>query len=179
MWRSWGAFLPVWAERHQQGREHVWEAAFGMLGVGHGGAGGAPRLRGVAVEPFCSLRSYVSCRFRSLIGLFRFAQVASLPLWLPKTLSPGSGRELQRLSYLGAFFSFSVFAEDDVSIRAIGTLRLLCPDCFPDTRCMLIQFVPSLPRLKWLKNISQGLPLPWKTLAWLANHCSITWSWEG
>ncbi|XP_008264165.2 ubiquitin conjugation factor E4 B isoform X1 [Oryctolagus cuniculus] len=42
--------------------------------------------------------------------------VASLPLWLPKPLSPGSGRELQRLSYLGAFFSFSVFAEDDVKV---------------------------------------------------------------
>ncbi|KAG3282098.1 ubiquitin conjugation factor E4 B isoform X1 [Ictidomys tridecemlineatus] len=42
--------------------------------------------------------------------------VASLPLWLPKSLSPGSGRELQRLSYLGAFFSFSVFAEDDVKV---------------------------------------------------------------
>ncbi|XP_035881175.1 ubiquitin conjugation factor E4 B isoform X1 [Phyllostomus discolor] len=42
--------------------------------------------------------------------------VASLPLWLPKTLSPGSGRELQRLSYLGAFFSFSVFAEDDAKV---------------------------------------------------------------
>uniref|UniRef100_A0A2K6SQG5 Ubiquitin conjugation factor E4 n=1 Tax=Saimiri boliviensis boliviensis TaxID=39432 RepID=A0A2K6SQG5_SAIBB len=42
--------------------------------------------------------------------------VASLPLWLPKSLSPGCGRELQRLSYLGAFFSFSVFAEDDVKV---------------------------------------------------------------
>ncbi|XP_051028149.1 ubiquitin conjugation factor E4 B [Acomys russatus] len=42
--------------------------------------------------------------------------VASLPLWLPKSLSPGSGRELQRLSYLGAFFSFSVFAEDDSKV---------------------------------------------------------------
>uniref|UniRef100_A0A8C5USW4 Ubiquitin conjugation factor E4 n=1 Tax=Microcebus murinus TaxID=30608 RepID=A0A8C5USW4_MICMU len=42
--------------------------------------------------------------------------VASLPLWLPKSLSPGSGRELQRLSYLGAFFSFSVFAEDDAKV---------------------------------------------------------------
>ncbi|NXU73832.1 UBE4B factor, partial [Oreotrochilus melanogaster] len=39
--------------------------------------------------------------------------VVSLPLWLPKSLSPGAGRELQRLSYLGAFFSLSVFAEDD------------------------------------------------------------------
>ncbi|XP_056651778.1 ubiquitin conjugation factor E4 B isoform X1 [Monodelphis domestica] len=42
--------------------------------------------------------------------------VASLPLWLPKSLSPGSGRELQRLSYLGAFFSLSVFAEDDTKV---------------------------------------------------------------
>ncbi|XP_077105770.1 ubiquitin conjugation factor E4 B isoform X1 [Ranitomeya variabilis] len=39
--------------------------------------------------------------------------MASLPLWLPKSLSPASGRELQRLSYLGSFFSLSVFAEDD------------------------------------------------------------------
>ncbi|XP_031469196.1 ubiquitin conjugation factor E4 B isoform X2 [Phasianus colchicus] len=39
--------------------------------------------------------------------------VVSLPLWLPKSLSTGAGRELQRLSYLGAFFSLSVFAEDD------------------------------------------------------------------
>ncbi|XP_010140206.1 PREDICTED: ubiquitin conjugation factor E4 B isoform X1 [Buceros rhinoceros silvestris] len=42
--------------------------------------------------------------------------VVSLPLWLPKSLSAGAGRELQRLSYLGAFFSLSVFAEDDVSV---------------------------------------------------------------
>ncbi|CAN2388081.1 Ubiquitination factor E4B [Pristimantis euphronides] len=39
--------------------------------------------------------------------------MASLPLWLPKPLSPATGRELQRLSYLGSFFSLSVFAEDD------------------------------------------------------------------
>ncbi|XP_034294754.1 ubiquitin conjugation factor E4 B isoform X1 [Pantherophis guttatus] len=39
--------------------------------------------------------------------------VVSLPLWLPKSLSPGMGRELQRLSYLGVFFGLSVFAEDD------------------------------------------------------------------
>ncbi|KAG8568373.1 hypothetical protein GDO81_013972 [Engystomops pustulosus] len=39
--------------------------------------------------------------------------MASLPLWLPKSLSPASGRELQCLSYLGSFFSLSVFAEDD------------------------------------------------------------------
>ncbi|XP_038602277.1 ubiquitin conjugation factor E4 B isoform X2 [Tachyglossus aculeatus] len=42
--------------------------------------------------------------------------VVSLPLWLPKSLSPGSGRELQKLSYLGPFFSLSVFAEDDTKV---------------------------------------------------------------
>ncbi|XP_058498861.1 ubiquitin conjugation factor E4 B isoform X5 [Solea solea] len=40
----------------------------------------------------------------------------SLPLWCPKPVSPGSGREVQRLSYLGAFFSLSVFAEDDTKV---------------------------------------------------------------
>ncbi|XP_078144414.1 ubiquitin conjugation factor E4 B isoform X3 [Centroberyx gerrardi] len=42
--------------------------------------------------------------------------VTSLPLWCPKPLSPGCGREVQRLSYLGAFFSLSVFAEDDTKV---------------------------------------------------------------
>ncbi|KAI9530903.1 Ubiquitin conjugation factor E4 B [Dissostichus eleginoides] len=40
----------------------------------------------------------------------------SLPLWCPKPLSPGCGREIQRLSYVGAFFSLSVFAEDDTKV---------------------------------------------------------------
>ncbi|XP_061689956.1 ubiquitin conjugation factor E4 B isoform X2 [Syngnathoides biaculeatus] len=42
--------------------------------------------------------------------------VTSLPLWCPKPLSPGCGREIQRLSYLGAFFSLSVFSEDDTKV---------------------------------------------------------------
>ncbi|XP_067384083.1 ubiquitin conjugation factor E4 B isoform X3 [Channa argus] len=42
--------------------------------------------------------------------------ITSLPLWCPKPLSPGCGREIQRLSYLGAFFSLSVFAEDDIKV---------------------------------------------------------------
>ncbi|KAM9752040.1 ubiquitin conjugation factor E4 B isoform 2-T2 [Menidia menidia] len=42
--------------------------------------------------------------------------VTSLPLWCPKPLSPGCGREIQRLSYVGAFFSLSVFAEDDTKV---------------------------------------------------------------
>ncbi|CAK6951281.1 ubiquitin conjugation factor E4 B isoform X1 [Scomber scombrus] len=40
----------------------------------------------------------------------------SLPLWCPKPLSPGCGREIQRLSYLGAFFNLSVFAEDNTKV---------------------------------------------------------------
>ncbi|XP_037540843.1 ubiquitin conjugation factor E4 B isoform X3 [Nematolebias whitei] len=42
--------------------------------------------------------------------------ITSLPLWCPKPLSPGCGREIQRLSYLGASFSLSVFAEDDTKV---------------------------------------------------------------
>ncbi|KAL1021148.1 hypothetical protein UPYG_G00009400 [Umbra pygmaea] len=42
--------------------------------------------------------------------------MTSLPLWCPKSLSPGTGREVQRFSYLGAFFSLSVFAEDDTKV---------------------------------------------------------------
>ncbi|TNN87673.1 Ubiquitin conjugation factor E4 B [Liparis tanakae] len=42
--------------------------------------------------------------------------VTSLPLWCPKPLSPGCGREIQRLSYMGAFLSLSVFAEDDTKV---------------------------------------------------------------
>ncbi|KAF4795546.1 Ubiquitin conjugation factor E4 B [Turdus rufiventris] len=64
-----------------------------------------PILQGLAVaSKECSLDS----------DNFKYPlMVVSLPLWLPKSLSTGAGRELQRLSYLGAFFSLSVFAEDD------------------------------------------------------------------
>ncbi|KAK3547102.1 hypothetical protein QTP86_011769 [Hemibagrus guttatus] len=42
--------------------------------------------------------------------------ITSLPLWCPEPLSPGAGREIQRLSFLGTFFSLSVFAEDDTKV---------------------------------------------------------------
>ncbi|XP_067226979.1 ubiquitin conjugation factor E4 B isoform X2 [Chanodichthys erythropterus] len=42
--------------------------------------------------------------------------ITSLPLWCPDPLSPGTGREIQRLSFLGTFFSLSVFAEDDTKV---------------------------------------------------------------
>ncbi|XP_027026253.1 ubiquitin conjugation factor E4 B isoform X2 [Tachysurus fulvidraco] len=42
--------------------------------------------------------------------------ITSLPLWCPDPVSPGAGREIQRLSFLGAFFSLSVFVEDDTKV---------------------------------------------------------------
>lgn len=43
--------------------------------------------------------------------------MVKLSSWLPKSLSEASGRELERLSLLGPFFSLSVFAEDCVSLK--------------------------------------------------------------
>lgn len=42
--------------------------------------------------------------------------MSCLPLWSPTSLSPACGREIQRLSFMGAFFSLSVFAEDDPKV---------------------------------------------------------------
>ncbi|XP_062871125.1 ubiquitin conjugation factor E4 B isoform X1 [Trichomycterus rosablanca] len=42
--------------------------------------------------------------------------VTCFPLWCPDALSPAAGREIQRLSFLGTFFSLSVFAEDDAKV---------------------------------------------------------------
>ncbi|XP_023696870.1 ubiquitin conjugation factor E4 B isoform X4 [Paramormyrops kingsleyae] len=42
--------------------------------------------------------------------------MTSMPLWCPEPLSGAMGRELQRLSFLGSFFSLSVFAEDDARV---------------------------------------------------------------
>lgn len=36
--------------------------------------------------------------------------------WLPKAVTPAGGMEIERLSYLGPFFSLSVFAEDSVKV---------------------------------------------------------------
>ena len=41
--------------------------------------------------------------------------MVSLPSWLPSPLSDAQGKELEKLSCLGAFFSTSVFDDDDVS----------------------------------------------------------------
>ncbi|XP_077997981.1 ubiquitin conjugation factor E4 B-like [Glandiceps talaboti] len=42
--------------------------------------------------------------------------MTSLPNWIPKPITNAVGRELQRLSLLGCFFSLSVFAEDDPKV---------------------------------------------------------------
>ena len=50
----------------------------------------------------------------------------SMPCWLPVSLSEAEGKEIEKLSFLGAFFSLSVFAEDNVSNRV-----LLKENCTP------------------------------------------------
>ena len=42
--------------------------------------------------------------------------MVQLENWLPDPLSPAAGMELEKLAFLGPFFSLSVFAEDNVSI---------------------------------------------------------------
>lgn len=86
-------------------------------------------------------------------SLARVAQVASLPLWLPKPLSPGAGRELQRLSYLGAFFSFSVFAEDDVSRGSWHVPGLQIP---PPTSRPWIEWFPISFQVKVVEKYFSG-----------------------
>ena len=38
--------------------------------------------------------------------------------WLPDPITPAAGMELEKLSFLGPFFSLSVFAEDNVSSKS-------------------------------------------------------------
>ncbi|XP_032428255.1 ubiquitin conjugation factor E4 B isoform X1 [Xiphophorus hellerii] len=64
--------------------------------------------------PLMALAELCEIKFGKTHPLCNLA--TSLPLWCPKPLSPGCGREIQRLSYLGAFFSLSVFAEDDTKV---------------------------------------------------------------
>ena len=41
--------------------------------------------------------------------------MSSLPNFIPDALSDASGKEIQKLSFLGPFLQLSVFATDDVS----------------------------------------------------------------
>ncbi|XP_035512307.1 ubiquitin conjugation factor E4 B isoform X2 [Morone saxatilis] len=66
----------------------------------------------MALAELCEIKYGKTHPVCSLVSIQR----PSLPLWCPKPLSPGCGREIQRLSYLGAFFSLSVFAEDDTKV---------------------------------------------------------------
>ena len=48
--------------------------------------------------------------------IFFYEQMSSLGCWLPLPLSStAAGKEAEQLSFLGAFFSLSVFAEESVS----------------------------------------------------------------
>jgi len=62
------------------------------------------------IAPFILLTSW----YFYLI-LFFFLQLTSLPNFLPDAMSDAGGREIQKLSFLGPFLQFSVFASDDVS----------------------------------------------------------------
>ena len=42
-------------------------------------------------------------------------QVVSQSNWLPESVTPAAGKELEKLSFLGPFLALSVFAEDNVS----------------------------------------------------------------
>lgn len=53
-----------------------------------------PNSQAQVIRPFCSL-------------------LTSHPLWLPPMMTFATGREMQRLTFLGPFFQLSVFAEDD------------------------------------------------------------------
>ena len=44
-----------------------------------------------------------------------YLQIVHQSNWLPDPVSPAHGMELEKLSFLGPFFSLSVFAEDNVS----------------------------------------------------------------
>lgn len=57
---------------------------------------------------------------------------------------------------MGAFFSFSVFAEDDVSTAAICTLPLLCSDSFSNVHYMLIEFFPFSFQAKVVEKYFSG-----------------------
>jgi hypothetical protein len=51
--------------------------------------------------------------------------MVTIPSWLPKPLSEACGKELERISLLGPFFSLSVFAEDSVSsVRSESSFSL-------------------------------------------------------
>jgi ubiquitin conjugation factor E4 B len=43
--------------------------------------------------------------------------MVSLKCWLPAPLCAAAGKEIEKLSFLGAFFSLSVFAEESVSME--------------------------------------------------------------
>ena len=45
-----------------------------------------------------------------------YIQIVSQSNWLPDSVTPATGKEVEKLSFLGPFLALSVFAEDNVSL---------------------------------------------------------------
>jgi len=89
------------------------------------------------IRPFCSL-------------------MTSHPLWLPPSLTFATGREMQRLTFLGPFFQLSVFAEDDPRVVEAFFSTLSMP---PDSVKVLNQNLRQS-----LENLRQDLFKLFRTL---------------
>lgn len=89
------------------------------------------------IRPFCSL-------------------MTSHPLWLPPSLTFATGREMQRLTFLGSFFQLSVFAEDDPRVVEAFFSTLSMP---PDSVKVLNQNLRQS-----LENLRQDLFKLFRTL---------------
>jgi len=89
------------------------------------------------IRPFCSL-------------------LTSHPLWLPPMMTFATGREMQRLTYLGPFFQLSVFAEDDPRVVEAFFSTLSMP---PDSVKVLNQNLRQS-----LENLRQDLFKLFRTL---------------
>jgi len=97
----------------------------------------SPNSQAQVIRPFCSL-------------------LTSHPLWLPPMMTFATGREMQRLTYLGPFFQLSVFAEDDPRVVEAFFSTLSMP---PDSVKVLNQNLRQS-----LENLRQDLFKLFRTL---------------
>lgn len=90
-------------------------------------------------------------------GLFCFRQVASLPLWLPKSLSPGSEvrscRDSRTWGFLQLLCLCRRWCKYSSLLHFAALMFRFLPKCtlYVDWFCLF-----SLCRARWWKNISQG-----------------------
>lgn len=86
---------------------------------------------------------------------FSLSQLVEQPNWLPDPITPAAGMELEKLSFLGPFFSLSVFAEDSVSSSDFNLLLL--------TLTLLVWTLKGIiffSRPEWLKSTLRTQNLP-------------------